>query len=212
MTYRGRPVPDAWVSLHRHRTGSENRVNVDLQRGRTSPNEEDSSPFKTISAKDGHYRLDVPYQDSWYLIAEEPGGACTIVGPKNIERNQHLDVDLEIPESGSIQGRLANVPKGMAGQLWVIAFDRTLHRAEARVSIDGTFRITHLPPGEYGLKAGHDGYQDPEVPCGENIPKELFEQAAKPWHAAVIVRVGSAQKVTGINVACPETFDARRTE
>lgn len=62
-----------------------------------------------------------------------------------------------------------------------------------RVSADGSFTIPQLPAGEYGLKVGHDGYEEPELPWGpfRNRPDKdkLFDTLATPWKGAVVVNV-----------------------
>ena len=53
-----------------------------------------------------------------------------------------------VTDGGAIEGRVENVPATMAGQVWVIAFNDTIARSEALASIDGTFRLEDLPPGD----------------------------------------------------------------
>ena len=93
-----------------------------------------------------------------------------------------MAVDIAVTDGGAIEGRVENVPAAMAGQVWVIAFDATILRREALVSADGTFRLEDLPPGRYGLKAGHDAYTDPHVPrwkAGENARPEGLREAGR---------------------------------
>jgi hypothetical protein len=76
-------------------------------------------------------------------------------------------------------------------------------RREALVSADGTFRLEDLPPGHYGLKAGHDAYTDPHVPrrkAGEKHDPKDFEKLAEPWQGAVAVTVELGETTRGVVV------------
>lgn len=62
----------------------------------------------------------------------------------------------------------------------------------------GRSASTTCPPGRYGLKAGHDAYDDPHIPrltpFGQERPPEeraLFRKTAEPWQGAVKVEVKS---------------------
>jgi hypothetical protein len=88
----------------------------------------------------------------------------------------------------------------MAGQVWVVAFDATIVRRQALVRADGTFRLEELPPGRYGLKAGHDAYIDPHVPRRNSDlePDETaLQKPAEPWQGAVEVNVESEKTARG---------------
>ena len=64
-----------------------------------------------------------------------------------------------------------------------MAFSKTAVQAEARVGPGGEFTLPSLPPGEYGLKAGHDAYDDAEVYPGKLAMEhpESFKETADPW-------------------------------
>ena len=67
-----------------------------------------------------------PWFGPWFFVYEEPTGAPTIVGPVTItSKDRSMKVDIAIAQGGTIEGRVANVPTAMAGQVWVIAFDAT---------------------------------------------------------------------------------------
>jgi hypothetical protein len=137
-------------------------------------------------------------------VYEELTGAPSIVGPVTItSKDRTLKVDVPVGEGGAIEGRVVNVPAAMAGQIWVIAFDATIVRREMLVSGDGTFRLESLPPGRYGLKAGHDAYIDPHVrraKPGETEDTTEFQKPAEPWQGAVVVTVEPGKKARGVVV------------
>ena len=60
-----------------------------------------------------------------------------------------------------------------------------------------------MPPGRYGLKAGHDAYIDPHVPRskpGEKLDPKDFEKLAEPWQGAVVVTVEPGKTARGVVV------------
>ena len=105
------------------------------------------------------------------------------------------------PRSG--QGR---APRDWEGHLWVVAFSKTAIREESRAAPDGTFSFPALPPGEYGLKVGHDAYDDPEVYPGSLMRDhpEAFKENADPWKRAKIVSVRAGQTTEGVEVELPQ--------
>ncbi len=214
VTRAGQPVTGGRVALRSvgHTT---NAPNAFVLRGRTT----DGWAFThaTAAVKDGKYELTVPYQKKdWYLAYEVSGRPPTIVGPFEVKLNEAKAVDIACTDPGTVRGRVKTVPPGWEGELWVVAFARTGHRAEARVGAGGTFELT-LPPGEYGLKVGHDAFQDketrvdrPKAP-GEKLTKEeadAFSKAwnapARPWDRAKVVTVEPGRAVTGVELELPD--------
>jgi hypothetical protein len=138
------------------------------------------------------YSLDVPFRsETWYVAAEEPGQAVTQVGPILMALNQNRTVDIACTPGGRIRGRVEGVPRGWEGHVWVIAFSGAAVRTEVRVAQDGTFTLPPLPPGGYGLKAGHNAYEDPDVHPGGLMREhpESFKETGDPWKQAKVVKV-----------------------
>jgi hypothetical protein len=184
-----------------------NRVNVAIHRGRTLPMWGFEFVRTTVNS-DGTFTLENikagPWFGPWYFVYEEPTGPPTIVGPVTItSKDRTMTVDITVTEGGAIEGRVENVPPAMAGQVWVVAFDATVLKREVLVSADGTFRLEDLPPGRFGLKAGHDAYNDPHVPRwreGEKHDPKDFEKPAEPWQGAMVVTVEPGKTVRGLVV------------
>jgi hypothetical protein len=151
-----------------------------------------------------HVRTREPQAGPWFFVYEDLTGPPTIVGPVAITiKDRRLTVDIAVSQGGAIEGRVDNVPAAMAGQVRVVAFDATIVRREVLVSADGTFRLDDLPPGRYGLKAGHDAYPDPHVPRwkpGERPDPKVFQKLAEPWQGAVVVTVEPGQTTRGVIV------------
>ncbi|WP_169977692.1 carboxypeptidase-like regulatory domain-containing protein [Tautonia rosea] len=172
-----------------------NRVNAAIRRGRTVPMNGYEWAWSRVEA-DGSFAIDDLAIDtrwgSWFLVYDGTDGASAVVGPLDIGRDDR-EVEVEIPvlEHGSIEGMVEHVPEAMAGQIWVVLFDDGVVRRETLASPDGAFRFDRLPPGRYGLKAGHDGSKDPHVPSldRENPDPTLWQKPAEPWQGAVIVAV-----------------------
>jgi hypothetical protein len=204
VTRDGKPVRSGWVGLWAL-PRTRNAPNSPVMRERTAVGE----PFVYASApiRDGSFSLNAPFQsEAWYVAAEEAGHALTQVGPIAIGLNEKKSLEIACTEGGSIRGRVKDVPHGWEGQLWVVAFSKTSIREESRVAPDGTFSFPTLPPGYYGLKVGHDAYDDPEVYPGSLMRDhpEAFKENADPWKRAKIVSVRAGQTAEGIEVEMPQ--------
>jgi hypothetical protein len=201
VTRDGRPVRVGWVGLWSLRRPS-NAVNVAILRGRTVT--EEPIVYAHSPIRDGAYALDVPFQhEAWYVVAEEPGRPLTQVGPIAVALNEERNLDIACTDCGIIRGRVRKVPEGWEGYLWVVAFTETAIREEARVGLDGAFSL-RLPPGEYGLKVGHDAYDDADVPSDQNVPKEVREGRADPWRRAKAVTVKVGRESEGVELELPQ--------
>jgi hypothetical protein len=186
-----------------------NVVNAYILRGRTVTGD----PILNARApiRDGKYSLDVPFQNKdWYVVAEEPGQPPTQIGPIAVELNEEKKLDIACTAGGSITGRVQHVLEGWRGHLWVVAFTNTGIRYETRVREDGSFLFASLPPGEFGLKVGHDAYEDSEVPRGRQLAKESWEKLADPWKEAKIVQVKPNRGTSGIELELPVTGSPQR--
>jgi len=182
-----------------------NRPNVRIQRGRTVPRD-GYELARAIVNRDGTFAVESlkpgPNPSPWFFVYEELTGAPTIVGPVVItSTHRTIKVDIPVSDGGAIEGRVENLPAAMAGQVWVVAFDTTIVRREVLVSSDGTFCLDDLPPGRFGLKAGHDAYLDPHVPRWDSLEKRdmtLFQKVAEPWQGAVVVNVEPGKTTRGV--------------
>jgi hypothetical protein len=204
VTRNGRPVQSGWAGLWALRR-TRNAPNAPVMRERTAVG--DPIAYASAPIVDGSYSLDVPFQsDAWYVVAKEPGYPLTQVGPIAIALSQKKTLDIACTEGGRIRGRVKSVPPGWEGHVWVIAFSKTAIREEARVDRDGTFSLPPLPPGEYGLKVGHDAFDDAEVYPGSliNDHREAFDQVADPWKRAKMVSVEAGKELTGIDLELPQ--------
>ncbi|HZW30459.1 MAG TPA: hypothetical protein VFF52_07090 [Isosphaeraceae bacterium] len=206
VTRDGKPVAGGGrVGGWQKRPKEMNRVNAAIERGRTIPMDGFEFAWSRVGP-DGTYALERlkagPWFGPWYFVYEEPGRAPTVVGPVTItSKDRSLKVDIPLDEGGAIEGRVTNVPAAMAGQVWVIAFDAGVIRRESLVAADNTFRLENLPPGRYGLKAGHDAYVDPHVPrwkAGEKPDPAMWQKSAEPWQGAVTVTVEPGRTARGV--------------
>jgi hypothetical protein len=206
VTRDGRPVAGGGrVGGWQKRRKEWDRMNAAIQRGRTVPT--DGFEFVwTRVGPDGRFTLenlkDGPRYGPWSFIYEEPGRAPAVVGPFRLSpTDRTLTVDIPVTPGGAIEGRVEHVPAAMAGQVWVVAFDAGVIRREVLVSRDGSFRLDDLPPGRYGLKAGHDAYDDPHVPRPKNprdLSREEWEKTAEPWQGAVAIKVEPGRTARGV--------------
>jgi hypothetical protein len=207
VTRDGKAVGGGRVGGWQNPSKEMNRPNVRILRGRTVPMMGHEF-VRTAVNPDGTFALENlktgPRFGPWFFVYEEPTGPPTIVGPVTItSKDRTMTVDIAVTPGGAIEGRVENVPTAMAGQVWVVAFDATILRREALVSADGTFRLEDLPPGRYGLKAGHDAYTDPHVPqwkAGEMPDPKDFQKLAEPWQGAAVVTVEPGETARGVVV------------
>jgi hypothetical protein len=198
----GRRVTAGWVGVWALSRGARNLPNAYILRGRTVEGE----PHVSASAvlQDGAFMLDVPFpSDAWYVVAETPGHTLTQVGPISVALNEAKTLDIACVEGGGISGTVNNPAPGWKGHLWVVAFSATGIRVETRIRQDGEFSLHCLPPGKYGLKVGHDAYQDSEVPRGNDLPEEAWTTLPDPWKRATIVEVLAGRDVLGIELELP---------
>jgi hypothetical protein len=203
VTRDGRAVKSGWVGLWALRR-TRNAPNSPVQRGRTVVG--DPIPYASAAIHDGSYRLEAPFQsDTWYVVVEEPGHALTQVGPVSIALKEQKKLDITCTEGGRIRGRVLGVPAAWDGHVWVVAFSKTAVLAEALVDSRGQFTLPSLPPGEYGLKAGHNGYADAEVYPGGLMREhpESFNETANPWKRAKIVTVEPGRDTEIVEVEFP---------
>jgi hypothetical protein len=117
--------------------------------------------------------------------------------------NERKVVDIASVAGGSVSGRVTGVGREWAGHAWVIAFNRTGVRAEARVDAAGQFRLDRLPPGEYGLKVGHESYRDAEAVEPAKVPPEMRGKPADAWRRATVVRLKAGEETDGVTLELP---------
>jgi uncharacterized GH25 family protein len=202
----GKPVPGAWVSLWPAYPKEENLVNATVLRGRGVPHLAYGF-LRCLTAADGTYSIDLPDPGRWYVMAETSQGTPAIAGPLTTAAKEDRTLDIACIEGGTIHGRIRNVAPELLSQLWVVAFDQGIFKTEVRVDADGTFTIPQLPPGEYGLKVGHDGYEEPKLPWGSVMHRpdkdKLFDTLATPWKGAVVVNVQPEKSTEDVELDLP---------
>jgi hypothetical protein len=199
LTRDGKPVTGARVSAWYLRRESE-AVNCRMQRGRIIPEGGFLCQFNVSS--DGTYSLGGLESAQYHLLVQEPGrGSWLSQRVAVLKSDRELEMNLEITAGGSIDGKVEGIPAELAGQVWVVAFNDNVFSCETRVQKDGVFSFKNLPPGDYGLKAGHDNYfEKPDM--GE---KESWTTPADPWKKAVKVTVEGGKPAGNIVIRFPET-------
>jgi len=214
-TRAGLPVTHALVGLWQP-AASMNAPNSYMLRGRTTTGPGwamDEAPVR----EDGSFFLKVPSSGKyWYVVVREPGQPPTLVGPLSLVMNEPKTLDISCTQAGSISGRVKQTPAGLEGQLWVVAFTKTGYRTETRVT-EGRYAFPALPPGEYGLKVGHDAFTDSEIhtPLLGQPNRELtktekerfvkeFNTPSDPWKRAKTVRVEEAKETADVELELPK--------
>jgi hypothetical protein len=87
-----------------------------------------------------------------------------------------------------------------------VAFNKTAICKDVRVGRDGTFRTTQLPPGEFGLKVGHDAYHDSEIYWGmdDKELEEAHKRKIDPMKRATVVNIQSGREIEGVELELPK--------
>ena len=136
---------------------------------------------------------------------EEPGHAITQIGPIKIAENEKKSLDIACVEGGGIRGQMKNVPAGWEGHFWAVAFSKTGVIVETRVNADGTYCFQQLPPGEYGLKVGHNAYYDSELlPLSRMaLSEEGRNRVIDPWQRAKMATVAAGHETRDIELELP---------
>ncbi|HEY1784863.1 MAG TPA: carboxypeptidase-like regulatory domain-containing protein [Pirellulales bacterium] len=196
------PAGQAWVSLWQKKKEWD-PVNSSVRRGRTVDGTYRPAMVDVLTAADGSYSLDVADPGEYYVTARSLHGAPAISPALSVRANEPLPCDLDLPTGGTIRGRVKGVSPEQAERLWVVAFGHAPFRSSATIEPDGRFILRDVPPGEIGLKVGHDGHLDADVPRYPAIPKETWDTAGEPWKRAVRVMVGKDQEVRGIDLEYP---------
>lgn len=218
VTRNGEPVKHGWAALGFVNGRTMNVPNADVVRRRTT-----AGPLVVVDeapVRNGEYALNAYRPGSRYVVVVyEPGHAPTHVGGLKVTEDEVSKVDVACVAGGILDGKVTRQPEALAGQLWAVAFSKTGHCAEARVRKDGTFRFLDLPPGEYGVKVGHDGIEDRDVRVpwpGDGKGKDYkptkeewaayskaFDAPADPWKRAKRGTV-TTKETTTIEVDLPE--------
>ncbi len=195
-----------------------NAPNSYMLRGRTTTTPAlvlDEAPVRL----DGSYSLKVPNSgDNWCVAVSEAGQAPTIVGPMTLAMNERKTLNIECGRSGGLSGRVNRTPDGLEGHLWVVAFTKLGYRTEAPV-VNGRYVFPALPPGEYGLKVGHDAFADREtetlfdqlITLKRELTKEektaldkQFKALSDPWKRARVVRVAEGKETADVDLELPD--------
>lgn len=189
----------AWMKMR-----SMEKINSEVHRGRVVNRGGYEFAWSKVGP-DGQFAIEGLKPGPWYLAYEEPGKASTVVGPVTLKKGDAGTVDIAVTPGATIEGKVEHIPYGMAGAAWVVLFDDGVVDREVRVAPDGTFRFEGLPPGRYGLKAGHDGYEDPHSLMSmwtEEFKKyrEFVISPAEPWLGAIVVEVKPGQASRGVVV------------
>jgi hypothetical protein len=197
----GRPAGNVWISLWEQKQES-NPINAWLQRGRIVDSTYSPSLMDVVTSADGSYLLDVMDPGPYYVEARPCGGTPAISSLLKVQPGEDLSCDLNLGVGGTIRGRVVGVEPKIAEQLWIVAFGHAPFRAAVPVDSRGEFQLNHLPPGKIGLKVGHEGYLDADVP---RYPwsDDVWTTSAEPWNRAVVVTVKAGMDAAEIDLTYP---------
>jgi hypothetical protein len=198
VRFGGKPAAVAWVSLWQKRQ-EWNSVNLFVERGRTIDGTYRSWMVDVLTNTDGTYLLDVADPGEYYVTACPHDGAPALSPPIAVRTDEEKTCDLVLPAGATLRGRVRGVAPEIAQRLWIVAFARAPFRATTPVDREGEFTLVNVPPGEIGLKVGHEGYLDADV-ARQPWSKDAFDAIGKPWKRAVVVNVQAGVDIGGLEL------------
>jgi hypothetical protein len=102
----------------------------------------------------------VPHSEprgSWYVHAALPGLATVTCAPFQLVLERPPELELRLPPSGTIAGRLV-LPRALSPSGWTAwASDGLAEHARASVAADGAFEFTNLHPGGWQVRVFEPG-------------------------------------------------------
>lgn len=166
----------------------------------------DQGVYAEAEVREGAFTLPTTTDaKDWYVAVYELGRPPTIVGPLALPLGKATPVAVAATEPGRLSGKVSERPVKWDGYLWVVAYSKNGYRSEARVGDDGTFHFPALPPGEYGLKVGHDLFTDEEIMAEEPQPPAWkIQPPADPWKRAKLATVESGKSTTVDSLTLPD--------
>jgi len=201
ITYRDKPVMHGWVA-HWKLEPPCDIAWCNIARGRVVDRYGYDTDYTMIN--EGQFELTYrPTSEEQYLVIESVGLPTRQVPWSELSFDQETEVVIAMEEPASICGRLLCIPSGLAGHIWVVAFNRTGLRYEVLSDREGRFQFHGLASGTYGLKAGHHGMRDRDIPeiDGNGDPIGVPQDAkSRPWDNAVIISVQQGESIEDIEI------------
>lgn len=120
----------------------------------------DYQSAEDVSAKDGSYVLEeLQVDDGFYVTATTKGFISEELGPLSLSAEGIEDLELKLISTGSISGQVVDVNTGKAvpepsfqvKMLYAWRGQNIAGGHPSNLSKDGSFTISELPPGQYGL-------------------------------------------------------------
>ena len=199
-TRAGKPMPTGWAVLYRVAPFARATACSTM---RNRPVIWEQMVYAEAEIRDGVFAFQSTTDaNDWFVALHEPNRAPSIHGPLKLSREK--PTPFTATEPGRLTGKVPDRPEKLEGYLWVVAFSKNGHRAEARVGSNGTFSFLNLPPGEYGLKVGHDLFVDEDVTAEEpQAPAWKIQPPADPWKRARIIAVAPGKITTVDDLTLP---------
>ena len=199
-TRAGKPMPTGWAVLYRVVPYARATACPTM---RNRPVIWEQIVYAEGAIRDGSFSFQTTSEaNDWYVALHEPNRAPSIHGPLTLSREK--PTPFTATEPGRLTGKVPDRPEKLDGYLWVVAFSKNGHRAETRIGSNGAFSFPSLPPGEYGLKVGHDLFVDEEVTAEEpQEPGWKIQPPADPWKRAKIVAVATGKTTTVDDLTLP---------
>lgn len=203
VLHEGKPVADGWLRVEIPLEECD-IWNVRLVRGCPVPVGTGTIERVAI-ATDGSFELKSVHPGFAYLVADVPGlplqVRATQILPHEAWPDGRPEFQFEAVPPGKIQGSVQDVPPMMRGRLWAVAFDEAVVRRAVRIRADDTFVFEGLPPGDYGIRVGHDSWSRLQGNYPEIFPKDAEEPiTAQPWTGIEPIHLAPGATVDSIEV------------
>jgi protocatechuate 3,4-dioxygenase beta subunit len=169
----------------------------------------------TYAAVDGTFRLRRLEPGAYWLEALAPGHAAQPVGPVEVRAGSApARIDIALAPGGSIAGRVVDTSGEPLAAIEVVALSSppgagpaaadedelvqsgAIGSGAALTESDGSFRIDHLPDGDYRLLARARGFEP--ASAAASVPGEPLPDLVMAPHASIVASV--REETTGAPV------------
>lgn len=203
----GRPCTEGWASICYPKPEADT-LNVELCR--CCPVPQGASAYCEVELDiDGTFTFDHVLPAARALLVIAVPGRAPHVQKLSLAVGARPMLDIALQPGAAIRGRVTGVPEAMRGRLFVVAFDQYVVRRDVRIAVDGSFAVTNLPPGSYGLRVGHDDAELLAEAWPEVYGDESNEEEARPWAGVELLHVKAGQTLTGVTVPYVQAPKAR---
>lgn len=192
------PLP-AWVTAERP-CRENSPANARILRGCPVPEHGQTAAQGQVSS-DGSFDLGhLRAGDYTLLLRSAQTGTVGRLPLKIVAGKPPPTVVIEAEPAATLAGSVNGLPAGFEGQVWLVVFDATAVSKQVRVAADGSFVVTGLPAGTFGLRVGHDHFAARANDLAVHFDFGQHTGKVDAWRGAVRVRVANGAVMRNVQV------------